>query len=692
MIPLRRTYYSPGQTRPSSPGLQPRTYPQVRPRTYAPARPYTPLDTKTYVQPRAFAPLQPRAFAPLQPRAFAPLQPRTFAQTQPRAHMGSPAATRTYGQRSPLYTTKPQPHGAAYYVSPRRPITNSLVQQPIRNVAVQRPILRTLNPKVPWGRSGALSAPYPWQYAAVRRPSAPMPFVAYGRNKIPKTPSSTKAIPRYSIPATNQRKTTQVVSQNVKRNNIVPSKIPMNFPIPPKSQVARNHISGFTIPTTFSHSAHAQKQPIQPRLPSKTTGGENLSSFLKKTKNLQDTFQGNTMKQGLIYYNDDVTNKTRHRPTDFAPPTRKLGSQGSPGGSKVTFREENGKEAPAINSKQAAVVIRPGDKRINIETSGGDSPQKVKKTNYNASANGEKKQSLDTRSTTGSVGAKTLHEPIAGSSKDLNFDDPNANLGLLKEKVLHSNDSQFLKRVLVVLKKYTKMMKSSMKEGAKNKTNAGPGRDIAGAVLNASAANVEGNSKKVDENSKNVDENSKNVDENSKNVDENSKNVDKNSKNFDKDSKNVDKNSNNTLKDSHVDKSSVGNSKNSNSKDSSLGNDLNSTGAAIKIFDMLNNAVKQNSEKEEENSQTTTAGRTNPVENLKKLDKDNPISAVKSFLDLEKVNPSAESLKESSNILGTLTDENASKKANIETEHNLGKPIFDFKKLRNGIERGNTIN
>ena len=452
----------------------------------------------------------------------------------------------------------------------------------------------------------------------------------------------------------------------------------MNFPIPPKSQVARNHISGFTIPTTFSHSAHAQKQPIQPRLPSKTTGGENLSSFLKKTKNLQDTFQGNTMKQGLIYYNDDVTNKTRHRPTDFAPPTRKLGSQGSPGGSKVTFREENGKEAPAINSKQAAVVIRPGDKRINIETSGGDSPQKVKKTNYNASANGEKKQSLDTRSTTGSVGAKTLHEPIAGSSKDLNFDDPNANLGLLKEKVLHSNDSQFLKRVLVVLKKYTKMMKSSMKEGAKNKTNAGPGRDIAGAVLNASAANVEGNSKKVDENSKNVDENSKNVD--------------KNSKNFDKDSKNVDKNSNNTLKDSHVDKSSVGNSKNSNSKDSSLGNDLNSTGAAIKIFDMLNNAVKQNSEKEEENSQTTTAGRTNPVENLKKLDKDNPISAVKSFLDLEKVNPSAESLKESSNILGTLTDENASKKANIETEHNLGKPIFDFKKLRNGIERGNTIN
>ena len=510
-----------------------------------------------------------------------------------------------------------------------------------------------------------------------------MRFVAYGRNKIPKTPSSTKAITRYSIPATNQRNTTQAVSQDIKRNNIAPSKIP-NFPIPPKSQVARNHISGFTIPTTFLGSTHAQKQPIQPRLPSKTTGGENLSSFLKKTKNLQDTFQGNTMKQGLIYYNDDVTNKTRHRPTDFAPPTRKLGSQGSPGGSKVTFRKENGKEAPAINSKQAAVVIRPGDKRINIETSAGASPQKVMKTN-NASVNGEKKQSLDTRSATGSVGAKTLHEPIAGSSKDSNFKEPNVNLGLLKEKVLHSNNSQFLKRVLVVLKKYTKLMKSSMKEGAKNKTSAGPARVVAEAVLNASAANIKGNSK-------NVDENSKNVDENSKNIDENSKNVDKNSKNFDKDFKNVDKNSNNTLKDSRVDKSSGENSENSNSEDSSLGNDLNSTGTAIKIFDMLNNAAKQNSEKEEENSQTTTAGRTNPVENLKKLDKDNPVSAVKSFLDLEKVNPSAESLKESPNILGTLTDENASKKANIETEHNLGKPIFDFQKLKNGIERGNTIN
>jgi hypothetical protein len=214
----------------------------------------------------------------------------------------------------------------------------------------------------------------------------------------------------------------------------------------------------------------------------------------------------------------------------------------------VTFNEEP-VIRPAIIPETKA-INQAGSERVNIaqtnKTVANNDGKLTKNSNQNnitaESENISGPQAPQTKKT--AVAAKPLPADTAGatkpqtkttvgSTKSPNFAAAQVDLGLLKKKVLHSNNSQFLKRVLHVLKKYTKLMKTSMAE--KNKTRS---------VLNASVAEGKAQIANI-----------------------------KKPENIKKTSKN-----NETNLESAMD----------------LSNALNSTKTAVQIFDMLNSPSKEN--------------------------------------------------------------------------------------------------
>ena len=560
--------------------------------------------------------------------AAAARQPITGGLRQP---MNAAFRQRITGVRQPINAAVRQP------IRPVAVQPNSaFVRQPIRNV--QTPLSRTLAPKIPtlYPAGNRPLAPLPRGYAAVARPIVPVTLATYGRNHIPKTPAR-NIVPGKPSPAIGH------LNANNKRNNIALSG-QVNPQTPGKEQTTRNYINGVIIPEKLTANAHKEVpikphvtpnnvngqspiKPIKPDVPPSSLAAHKLSTFLKSVKKLQDTLKGNTMKQGLIYYNDDVSNKSRHRPTNFAPPTRKLGSLGSPGGSRVTFNEEPAKQ-PAIIPETKA-INQAGSERVNIAKTeknvanktpqDGKSSKNSKADEHDAQkplskniVDAGKPQPASTADAT-----KPRTENTVGSTKSPPSSAAQVDLGLLKEKVLHSNNSQFLKRVLQVLKKYTKLMKTSMAGKTESEKN------LDRNVLNASMPETKGNTQE-------------------------SKDAEKNSK------KNLD---------SGMD----------------LTNALNSTKTAVKIFDLLNSASKENIKNslvKELNDDTT---------------KMNPDSLKDSSKTSETDAKASDKKSSNSKLVQKVLDENASKKGIIETEHNMGKRVFNLDKLKYGLERGNTI-
>ena len=538
--------------------------------------------------------------------------------------------------RQPISTAVKQPINAVYRQT-IQPIKTavahpiSALRQPV-GVAAARPVSAFVrqpigSPRTPYTRTLAPQlrtlyrpvAQLPQTFAA--RPLVPVSMGTYGRNQIPKEPSRNN-IPDKPIPPG--------INQN-KRNNIA-----LRKQIPAKTPEERNYINGILIPQKVTKQAI--KGPIKPQMnpsavpakplakpiePQASPIGHKLSTFLKTVKNLQDTLKDNTMRQGLIYYDDDVSNKSRHRPTNFAPPTRKLGSMGSPGGSRVTFNGESATR-PAI-IPETKVVNQAGSERVNIAQTDKNVPnygQETHSMNQNDQMSDTTEHALQIKKN--AVAEKPLPKSAssvtdsqskntAGSARSESA--AKVDLGLLKEKVLHSNNSQFLKRVLHVLRKYTKLMKSSM--SGKNTT-----RNIPNASL------AESNSHVLDTTQPGNVETEK------------------------------------ALSESGAD----------------LSHALNSTKTAVKVFDMLNSATKESPkspEVKEFKEETTKSKNSTLTENSSKKSE-----SESNIADLMSSNKSTEQ---------NSADENASKKETIETEKNLGKPAFSLERLKNGLERGNTI-
>ena len=536
--------------------------------------------------------------------------------------------------RQPINTGFRQPTNAAaaqrMTTTLRQPIRPAaFVQQPMRNA--QSPIIRALASKPQTYQSPIR----PVSQSLAARPVLPLGLGTYGRNHIPRTPGR-GYVHGKPIPPGKDYSSQQ--NPNIKRNKIAVTS-QNNLQTPEKIQTERNYINGVSIPQNVAEGPikpqmnpnpvpnQVPKQslatPTKPHAPLNPPTGHKLSSFLKKVKNLQETLKGTTMKQGLIYYDDDVSNKSHHRPTNFAPPTRKLGSMGSPGGSRVTFNEE-----PAVRPAiipETKVVNQAGSERVNIAQNDKNDRKKTKKLKQNDPLEtvegsltkknivAEKPLFVD------NTGAKRPQtDNTAGSTKSSKFSAAQVDLGLLKEKVLHSNNSIFLKRVLQVLRKYTKLMKSSM-TGRNNSRNAS---------LSETKVQIS-DPKEVEEL---------------------------------KDTSKINK----TNSDSAVD----------------ISNALNSTKTAVKIFDMLNSA----------------ASKQNLNASVVKELNDEPIVKNSGLTANSPKQPESESETTVSDLMSSnaktetsVKDENASKKEIITKEKNVGKPVFSFDKLKNGLERGNTI-
>ena len=533
-----------------------------------------------------------------------------------------PINTRLGQPIQPINAALTQPMTAALR-QPIRPAANAFARQAIRNP--QTTYTRALAPKLPTLYRTAITpvARLPQSFAP--RPVVPLRLATYGRNHIPKT-SGRNIIPGKPIPPG----TNQPLLQS-KRNNIALGT--QIYPqTPEKIQVVRNHINGILIPQKLAEKApkgpikpqvnaspipgQSISKPIKPQVTPKTSTGHKLSTFLKSVKNLQDTLKGKTMNQGLIYYDDDVSNKSRHRPTNFAPPTRKLGSMGSPGGSRVTFNEEPAVR-PAIIPETKA-INQAGSERVEIAqndkivTNNNAKPSKISNQNNTTLLPENTAEPQIPQSKKAKVAEKTV-----GSTKSPNFAPAQVDLGLLKDKVLHSNNSQFLKRVLHVLRKYTKLMKTSM--ARKNDTRN---------VLNASIA----------EESKAQIPNTKQAE--------------------------------NLKKISRISESGM-----------DLSNALSSTKNAVKIFDMLDSASKENlksSMVKELNGDSTLKSSKVTQDGSKKSENESDTKV-------------SDLLPSNSKTEQRSKDENASKKGVIETRKNLGKPVFNLDKLKYGLERGNTI-
>ena len=563
-----------------------------------------------------------------------------------RAPVRQPINTGLRQAIQPINAALAQPMSTALR-QPVRPAatSNGFVRQAIRNP--QTPYTRALAPKLPTLYQTAIRPVTQLPQSFAVRPVVPLPLGTYGRNRIPKTPGR-NIVPGKPIPPGINHSLQQY--RDNKRNNIALSS--KSYPqTPEKTQAERNYINGISLPQKVARKApkgpikpqmnpgpvHSKSlnEPIKPQVPPNSPAGHKLSTFLKSVKNLQETLKGKTMKQGLIYYDDDVSNKSRHRPTNFAPPTRKLGSMGSPGGSRVTFNEE-----PAIRPAiipETKAINQAGSERVNIaqtnKTVANNDGKLTKNSNQNnitaESENITRPQAPQTKKT--AVAAKPLPEETAGatkphtkttvgSTKSPNFAAAQVDLGLLKKKVLHSNNSQFLKRVLHVLKKYTKLMKTSMAE--KNKTRN---------VLNASVA--EGKAQIA-----------------------------------------------NIKKPENIKKTSTNNETNLESA-MDLSDALNSTKTAVQIFDMLNSPSKENLKSsmiKELNRDSSLKNQTLTKDSSKKSESESEAKV----LDLMSSNSKPEHGSK---------DENASKKGEIETGKSLRKPVFNLDKLKYGLERGNAI-
>ena len=533
--------------------------------------------------------------------------------------------------REPINTGFRQPINAAaaqpMTTTLRQPIRpTAFVQQPMRNA--QSPIIRALASKPQTYQSPI--RPVPQSLAA--RPVLPLGLGTYGRNHIPRTPGRSyvhgKPIPPGKDYSSQQ-------NPNIKRNKIAVTS-QNNLQTPEKIQTERNYINGVSIPQNVAEGPikpqmnpnpvtnQVPKQslgtPTKPKAPINSPTGHKLSSFLKKVKNLQETLKGTTMKQGLIYYDDDVSNKSHHRPTNFAPPTRKLGSMGSPGGSRVTFNEE-----PAVRPAiipETKVVNQAGSERVNIAQNDGKKTNKLKQNDPLETVEGSlnKKNIVAEKPLfADNTGAKqALTNNTAASTKSSKFSAAQVDLGLLKEKVLHSNNSIFLKRVLQVLRKYTKLMKSSM-TGKNNSRNASLSETKVQMFY----------PKEVEE-----------------------------------------------LKDT-----SKINKTNSDST-AEISNALNSTKTAVKIFDMLNSAAS----KENLNASVVKELNVEPIVKNSGLTVNSPKQS-----ESESETTVSDLMSSNAKTETSVKDENASKKEIITKEKNVGKPVFSFDKLKNGLERGNTI-
>ena len=664
------------------PSLQQRSYylPQARAYTAAQRRPYAPARQRTFAQPQA------RGYTYGQPRtAYTAARPRSYPSTHPRPYTSVHPQVYSQVHSQPAYVvpqlrTYPrpassQPAAPRYLMPARQPVLRPAVRQPIRPVvrqsintglrqpvqpiraapaqpfraAIAQPITtalrqpigptytRTLAPKLSnLYRTGVTPiSGLPQSMAA--RPVMPVSLRTYGRNYIPKTPGR-NIIPSKPIPPGINHP----ALQNNKRNNITPGR-QILLQTPEKTQAVRNYINGIALSQKVSGTATkgpikpqvdpnlnpsaSLTGPIKPQVPPSSPTGHKLSTFLRTVKNLQDTLKNSTMKQGLIYYDDDVSNKSHHRPTNFAPPTRKLGSLGSPGGSRVTFNEEPAvgpaiiPETKAINQAGSErVKIAQNDKIVANDTTHltKNSKQNDASSLTNNTAGPELPQAKKIAVAEKPLPAlKTANETkpetkdAIGSTKSPKFGSAQVDLGLLKQKVLHSNNSQFLKRVLQVLRKYTKLMKSSM--AGKNETRN---------VLDAS--NTEN-------------------------------------------------------------KAQISNTNNSEDTQNleggmDLSDALHSTKTAVKIFDMLNSASK----KKLNSSMVNELHRDLTSEVIQDSPKNSPpeSNSGTKALDL---------MSSNSNAGHDLKDENASKKGEIETGKNVGKPVFNLEKLKHGLERGNAI-
>ena len=529
----------------------------------------------------------------------------------------------------------------------RQPINTGLRQpvQPIRaglaqpiTTAQRQPMgpayTRTLAPKLSNLYRTAVTPISGLPQTMAARPVMPVSLGTYGRNHIPNAPGR-NIIPGKPIPPGMNHP----ALRNNKRNNIAPSS-QIHQQTLEETQAVRNYINGISLPQKVVGTATkgpikpqinpnvnpsaSLTGPIKPQVPSSSPTAHKLSTFLKTVKNLQDTLKNSTMKQGLIYYDDDVSNKSHHRPTNFAPPTRKLGSMGSPGGSRVTFNEEPAVR-PAIIPETKA-INQAGSERVKIAQNdkivANNDVQLTKNSKQNDAsplaentAGSQLPQAKKTAVAEKPMPAKTASETkpetkdTVGSTKSPKFGTAQVDLGLLKEKVLHSNNSQFLKRVLQVLRKYTKLMKSSM--AGKNETKS---------VLDSS--NTEN-------------------------------------------------------------KAQISNTKNTEDKQNleggmDLSNALHSTKTAVKIFDMLNSASKKKSNSsmvKELNGDV----KSDVAQDSSKNSESNSGTKVSDLMS------------SNSKASHNFKDENASKKGEIETGKNLGKPVFNLDKLKHGLERGNAI-
>lgn len=257
------------------------------------------------------------------------------------------------------------------------------------------------------------------------------------------------------------KQATFIRDSNPEAKNIMPSQYHVHYNVPvttrqrTKNKIPRvkegkrNHVNDMVIVRNQTYSnelstyPHGNFKPVKDdnRLSpqNRTQNAFKLSHFLKNVKNLKDKLKERTMKEELTFYDDDVNNKSRHRSTNFAPPTRKLGSMGSPGGSHITFNKEPVAQPLIISDTKS------GSEHVTI----AENDSKIGHSSNISSGNVAKDKNFLVRS-----------KMIFGQSS--NNTSPQFDLGLLKDKVLHSNNSKFLKRVLQVLKKYTKLLKTSM--------------------------------------------------------------------------------------------------------------------------------------------------------------------------------------------------------------------------------------
>ena len=461
----------------------------------------------TYGQPRtAYTAAQPRSYPSTHPRPNNPVHPQVYSQVHPRPAYAVPQL-RTYPRPPTSQRTAPAylmpARQSVFRPAVRQPITpvvrqpiNAGLRQPVQPIragraqpittALRQPMgptyTRTLVPKLSNLYRTAVTPISGLPQSMAARPVMPVSLGTYGRNHIPNAPDRNIIPGKPVSPGMNHPSL-----QNNKRNNIAASS-QIHPQTPEKTQAVRNYINGISLPqkvvgTATKGAIKPQMNrnlnpsasltgPIKPQVPSSSPTAHKLSTFLKTVKNLQDTLKNSTMKQGLIYYDDDVSNKSHHRPTNFAPPTRKLGSMGSPGGSRVTFNEEPAVR-PAIIPETKA-INQAGSERVKIAQNdkivANNDVQLTKNSKQNDASplaeNTAGSQLPQAKKT--AVAEKPMPAKTASETKPETKDTAQVDLGLLKEKVLHSNNSQFLKRVLQVLRKYTKLMKSSM--AGKNET------------------------------------------------------------------------------------------------------------------------------------------------------------------------------------------------------------------------------